>query len=69
MLFKTKALHDKRETVAGWAIKRGKGRIIGLLPGHYQWNYRVPEYQDIFWRAAHWAMQRDIPPYRDSSRY
>ena len=69
VLFKSTALHDKRVTVAGWTLQRGKGCIVGLLPGHYQWNYRVPEYQEIFWRSAHYAMQRDIPPFRKSSRY
>jgi type 1 glutamine amidotransferase len=69
VLFKSTALHDKRVTVAGWALERGKGRVVGLLPGHYQWNYRVPEYQDIFWRAAHYAMQRDIPKFPDAKNY
>lgn len=68
-LFKSQALHDKRITVAGWAIQRGKGRVVGLLPGHYQWNYRVPEYQELFWRAAHWAMSRDIPPFTETAGY
>jgi type 1 glutamine amidotransferase len=69
VLFKSTALHDKRVTVAGWALKRGKGRVVGLLPGHYQWNYRVPEYQDIFWRSAYWAMNRDIEPYPNARNY
>ena len=69
VLFKSTALHDKRVTIAGWALQRGKGRVVGLLPGHYQWNYRVPEYQDIFWRAAYWAMSRDIEPYPRAKNY
>jgi len=62
-LFKTTALHDKREAIGGWCLESGKGRIVGLLPGHTQFPYRVPEYRKILWRAAHWAMKRDIPPY------
>lgn len=63
-LFRTIAVHDKRNALGGWSLERGKGRIVGLLPGHYQWSYREPEYQKIFWRAAHWAMKRDIPAFQ-----
>ena len=62
-LFRTIAVHDKRNALGGWCLERGNGRIVGLLPGHYQWTYREPEYQEIFWRAAHWAMKREIPEY------
>ena len=64
-LFRTLAVHDKRNALGGWCLERGNGRVVGLLPGHYQWTYRVPEYQEIFWRAAHWAMKRDIPPFAE----
>lgn len=64
VLFRSLAVHDKRDAVSGWCLDRGKGRVVGLLPGHYQWSYRVPEYQEIFWRAAHWAMQREIPAFK-----
>jgi len=63
ILFKTLAVHDKNEGIGGWCIEQGKGRVVGLLPGHEHWCYRIPEYQDIFWRAAHWALNRDIPPF------
>jgi len=63
-LFETTAMHDKRRVVSGWCLKRGKGRVVGLLPGHYKWAYRTLEYQEIFWRAAHWAMKKNIPPYK-----
>jgi type 1 glutamine amidotransferase len=63
ILFRTSAVHDKREAVGGWCLERGKGRIVALLPGHTEWTYRAPGYQDILWRSAHWAMRRDIPAY------
>jgi type 1 glutamine amidotransferase len=62
-LFETTAIHDKRHAVGGWCLERGKGRIAVLLPGHGQWAYRVPEYQEILWRSAHWVLKRDIPPF------
>ncbi|MFC1540920.1 ThuA domain-containing protein [Candidatus Latescibacterota bacterium] len=62
-LFNTQAMHDKRTAVGGWCLERGRGRIVGLLPGHTQWPYRTREYQEIIWRAAHWAMKKEIVPY------
>ncbi len=64
VLLKSLAIHDKRIATTGWCLDRGKGRVVGLLLGHYQWPYRTHEYQEIFWNAAHWAMHRDIPPYK-----
>ncbi len=65
VLFRNLAVHDKRDALGGWCLEQRNGRVVGLLPGHYQWTYRVPEYQELFWRAAHWAMKRDIPPYTE----
>lgn len=62
-LFETTAIHDKRNAVGGWCLEKGRGRIVGLLPGHTPDPYTVPEYQEIIWRSAHWALRKDIPPY------
>jgi len=67
VLFKCIAVHDKRVSVNGWCLEQGKGKVVGLLPGHHQFIYRMPQYQEIFWRAAHWAMNREIPPYPNAS--
>lgn len=61
-LFQTQAMHDKRTAVGGWCLESGKGRIVGLLPGHTHWPYRTPQYKDIIWRSAHWAMRKDVTP-------
>jgi len=63
VLFRTFAVHDKNVAVGGWCREQGRGRVVGLLPGHEHWCYRLQEYQEIFWRAAHWALGREIPPY------
>ena len=69
-LFETTAVHEKRQVVSGWALESGKGRIAGLLPGHTLDAYKTPEYQNIIWRSAHWAMKRDIPHYpKEKNRY
>ncbi|MFC1607813.1 ThuA domain-containing protein [Candidatus Latescibacterota bacterium] len=70
ILFETTAIHEKRQVVSGWALDRSNGRIVGLLPGHMTSTYNEPEYQNILWRAAHWAMKRTIEPYpNENNRY
>ena len=69
-LFESTAVHEKRQGVSGWALEREAGRIVGLLPGATIHAYQTPEYRNIVWRAAHWAMRRDIPPCPDAeNRY
>ena len=60
------AMHDKRNAVGGWCLESGKGRIVGFLPGHLRWAYRTPQYREMLWRAVHWAMKRDIPPFPEA---
>ena len=62
-LFETTGIHDKRELVGGWCREHGKGKVVALLPGHTYDPYRVPEYREILWRAAHWAVGEDIPQF------
>ncbi|MBT4485300.1 MAG: hypothetical protein HOC71_16660, partial [Candidatus Latescibacteria bacterium] len=62
-LFETTAVHDKRAAIGGWCLENGKGRVVGLLPGHTKDPYLVHEYREILWRSAHWAMNREIQPY------
>jgi type 1 glutamine amidotransferase len=62
-LFESTAVHEKRQAISGWALDSRKGRIVGLLPGSTIHVYQTPEYQNIVWRAAHWAMRSDIPKY------
>lgn len=66
-LFETTAVHEKRQAVSGWALESGKGRIVGLLPGSTAETYRPPEYRNILWRAAHWAMNRPVELYPEAA--
>lgn len=63
VLFWSHGLHDDHWTIQGWCVQRGKGRIVGLTPGHYDWTWHEEQYQEIMWRAAHWALNLQIPPY------
>ena len=62
-LFMTQAVHDKRDALGGWCFEYGKGRVVALLPGHTQFPWRHPQYQEIVWRSGHWALGKDIPAF------
>jgi len=66
VLFKSQGVHDNRTTTQGWCVQRGKGRIVGLTPGHYEWAWYQVQYQEIMWRAAHWALNLPIEPFYGS---
>jgi hypothetical protein len=69
-LFESTAVHEKRQGISGWALESGKGRIVGLLPGGAIRAYQVPEFQTILWRAAHWAMKKEVEEYpKANNRY
>ncbi|MBN1290704.1 MAG: ThuA domain-containing protein [Candidatus Latescibacteria bacterium] len=63
LLFKSQGVHDQHITIQGWCVQRGKGRIVGLTPGHYEWTWYQVQYQEIVWRAAQWALNLPIEPF------
>jgi type 1 glutamine amidotransferase len=62
-LYESTGFQDKRHDIAGWCLEQGNGRIVGLAAGHTYTSWRHPTYQKLYWRGAHWAMKRDIPPF------
>lgn len=66
VLFWSHGLHDDHWTIQGWCVQRGKGRIVGLTPGHYEWTWYEDEYQEILWRAAQWALNIPMQPFYGS---
>lgn len=62
-LYETTGLNDKRHDIAGWCIEQGKGRVVGLGAGHTYTSWRDKSYRKFYWRGAHWALKRDIPPF------
>ena len=60
-LFKTKGEEEPIDGNGGWCREVGSGRVVALLPGHIPSPYMQGPYKVIMWRAAHWAMKKDIP--------
>ncbi len=65
-LFNTFGAQDKRQDIAGWTMESGKGRVVGLVAGHTYTSWRSNTYRELYWRGAHWAMNREIPPFKES---
>ena len=63
-LYETTGHMDKRHDFGGWCLEQGRGRIVGLTAGHTYFAYRDPNYLPLYWRGAHWAMKKEIPPYK-----
>ena len=61
-LYETTGAQDKRHDIAGWTLESGNGRVVGLVAGHTYTSWRNKTYQKLYWRGAHWAMKKDIPP-------
>ena len=61
VLFRSTGTKDNSEDTMGWCLERGKGRVAALLPGHLPSPRQSAQYKQIMWRAAHWALNLDIP--------
>jgi type 1 glutamine amidotransferase len=42
-----------------WSMERGKGRVIGCVPGHYTWTFDDPLYRALVLRAICWTGHQD----------
>jgi type 1 glutamine amidotransferase len=65
-LYETTGEQDKRHDIAGWCLEQGKGRVVGLAVGHTHEPWLNPICRELHWRAAHWAMKKDIPEFKPS---
>lgn len=63
VLFETTGVDDDSKATGGWVLERGRGRVVVLLAGHTNDPWKHSQYRQLHWRAAHWAMKREIPPF------
>ncbi len=61
VLFYGEGTRDHREAVSGWCFDYGKGRVVQLLPGHTEYVWQHPKYQELLLRSALWLLRRPIP--------
>jgi type 1 glutamine amidotransferase len=61
ILFYSEGTRDHRETVSGWCFGYGKGRVVQLLPGHTEFVWQHPKYQELILRASLWLLRKPIP--------
>jgi len=61
ILFHNEGTRDHRESHAGWCFDYGKGRVVQLLPGHTEFVWEHPKYQELILRSALWLLKKPIP--------
>ncbi|MFC1551418.1 ThuA domain-containing protein [Candidatus Latescibacterota bacterium] len=61
ILFESKGADYNHETVSGWCGDYGKGRFVSLLPGHTEFVWRNPGWQQLVLRSCLWLMKMPIP--------
>ncbi|MBA7544873.1 hypothetical protein ES705_37234 [subsurface metagenome] len=61
VLFKSEGARDHRETIAGWCFEHGKGRVVAMIPGHTEFVWQHPTWQQLVLRSCLWQMRMPIP--------
>jgi len=61
ILFYGEGTRDHREAVSGWCFEHGRGRVVQLLPGHTEFVWQHPNYQELLLRSALWLLKKPIP--------
>jgi len=61
ILFYSEGTRDHREAVSGWCFEYGKGRVVQLLPGHTEFMWEHPGYQQLVLRSALWLLKKPVP--------
>lgn len=46
---------ENRDWPQVWAREAGKGRVVGLIPGHYSWTFDDPLFRVLLLRSMAWA--------------
>ena len=61
ILYSSEGTVDHRETTAGWCFDYGKGRIVTMLPGHTEFIWQHPTWQQLMLRSCMWMLRKEIP--------
>ncbi|HVR35150.1 MAG TPA: ThuA domain-containing protein [Methylomirabilota bacterium] len=44
-----------------WTLERGRGRIVGCIPGHFTWTFDDPLFRVLVFRGICWAAKQENP--------
>jgi putative heme-binding domain-containing protein len=56
---------DGRDRPVIWARTEGRGRVFGMIPGHYTWTFDDPLYRILLLRGIAWAAGEPVDRFRD----
>ncbi len=61
VLFESTGTRYLQKGISGWCNDYGKGRFVTLLPGHTEFVWRNPSFQELVLRSCLWLMKKAIP--------
>ena len=48
-----------------WTKQAGKGRVVGLIPGHYSWTFDDPLFRVLLLRSMAWAADEPVDRFNE----
>ena len=56
---------DGRDWPQVWTKQTGKGRVVGLIPGHYSWTFDDPLFRVLLLRSMAWAADEPVDRFNE----
>ena len=56
---------DGKDWPQVWTKQTGKGRVVGLIPGHYSWTFDDPLFRVLLLRSMAWAADEPVDRFND----
>lgn len=56
---------DGKDWPQVWTKQTGKGRVVGLIPGHYSWTFDDPLFRVLLLRSMAWAAEEPVDRFNE----
>ena len=56
---------DGKDWPQVWTRQAGKGRVVGLIPGHYNWTFDDPLFRVLLLRSMAWAVGEPVDRFNE----
>jgi type 1 glutamine amidotransferase len=56
---------DGKDWPQVWTKQTGKGRVVGLIPGHYSWTFDDPLFRVLLLRSMAWAADEPVDRFNE----
>ena len=65
VLVLARAREEGKDWPQVWAKEAGRGRVVGLIPGHYSWTFDDPLFRVLLLRSMAWAAGEPVDRLND----